>query len=140
MSAEVLRLSSAFYSLVPHVSTDGQGGTRARLPPLATLKQLQAKRELLEALGNIEVASKAFGPTGARDERHALDVQYEALGTALVPLERSSEEWALIERYTRQTHASMHSAYALEVVDIFEVSLPVPSSPPPRRLLAPALY
>ena len=68
-----MRLSNAFYSLVPHISWSEGGGTRARLPPIDNARLLQQKREMLETLGNIELATKALGSTagaGAGSSHH----------------------------------------------------------------------
>ena len=43
---QIMDLSNAFYSLIPHVSTDESGGTRARLLPIDDARLLQKKASI----------------------------------------------------------------------------------------------
>jgi hypothetical protein len=70
-SQSITELSNRFYSLIPHVSYDSGGGTRARLPPINTVHLLKEKIEMIEALG----ASLSVGEGGWWD-REAVCVYY----------------------------------------------------------------
>jgi poly [ADP-ribose] polymerase len=40
----------------------------------------------------------------------------------MVPMDKSSERYKLLVEYVKNTHASTHTAYRLDVEDIFEIS------------------
>lgn len=48
-----------------------------------------------------------------------LDSNYHKLATKIVPLDRASPTYQLLLEYVANTHASTHTAYRLEVEDIF---------------------
>ena len=52
-------LSNRFYSIIPHTS-EGARGTRTQLEAIANSQILKAKIEMVEALGNIELASRVI--------------------------------------------------------------------------------
>nr|XP_015195173.1 PREDICTED: poly [ADP-ribose] polymerase 2 [Lepisosteus oculatus] len=95
---------------------------RLRTPPLIRSEQeLKEKIALLEALSDIQIAVKMVQSSASGDE-HPLDRQYHTLCCELEPMEPSSQEYQLLERYLQSTHASTHSDYTMTVLDIFTVN------------------
>lgn len=47
-----------------------------------------------------------------------IESHYLKLKSKIVPLERDSDEFKLIEEYTRNTHAATHTSYTLEVAEV----------------------
>lgn len=61
---------------------------------------------MLEALQDIEIASRLVGFDGDDDE--SLDQKYEKLRCGIAPLPRDSQDYQLVEKYLLNTHASTH--------------------------------
>ena len=67
----------------------------------------------------IEVAYsllKSDGPASAKDP---IDAHYEKLRTSMEVLERASDEFKLLEKYVKNTHAATHTLYSLEIEQVF---------------------
>ena len=119
---EILQLSNAFYSLIPHVSYDEKGGTRAQLPMLNTAQMIKDKVEMIEALGSIELASKIIDTgAGSGFDVHPIDARYAELRSRLTPVERGTPLHTMLEQYMKRTHAATHSSYTLELLEAFEI-------------------
>jgi len=61
---------------------------------------LQQKMDLLEVLGDIEMAQeliKKGGDDDAGEVDHPLDINYKKLNNPLKPLDRNSKEWKHIQ-------------------------------------------
>ncbi|OWM78083.1 hypothetical protein CDL15_Pgr018652 [Punica granatum] len=86
-----------------------------------TPQKLKSKLEMVEALGEIEVATKLLmedsGPEGDPLYSH-----YQRLNCELMPVEVGSEEFSMIAKYMHNTHAKTHSGYSVDIVHIFRVS------------------
>uniref|UniRef100_A0A452FZE1 Poly [ADP-ribose] polymerase n=1 Tax=Capra hircus TaxID=9925 RepID=A0A452FZE1_CAPHI len=94
---------------------------RLRTPPLIrTEKELSDKVQLLEALGDIEIAIKLV-KTELQSPEHPLDQHYRKLKCALHPLDHESYEFKVISQYLQSTHAPTHSDYTMTLLDVFEV-------------------
>lgn len=61
---------------------------------------------MLEALQDIEIASRLVGFDGENDE--SLDEKYKKLRCDLTPLPHDSEDYKLVEKYLLNTHAPTH--------------------------------
>ena len=48
-----------------------------------------------------------------------LDVQYKKLNVKLEPLDKTSDDFMLIEKYIQTTHGSTHTLWKMEVENIF---------------------
>lgn len=48
-----------------------------------------------------------------------LDSNYLKLATNIEPLDKKSDRYKLLVEYVNNTHGSTHTAYKLEVLDIF---------------------
>ncbi|XP_016055036.1 PREDICTED: poly [ADP-ribose] polymerase 2 isoform X2 [Miniopterus natalensis] len=103
-----------FYTRIPH-------DFGLRTPPLIrTEKELSDKIQLLEALGDIEIAIKLV-KTELQSPEHPLDQHYRKLHCALHPLDHKSYEFKVISQYLQSTHAPTHSDYTMTLLDVFEV-------------------
>uniref|UniRef100_A0A672I8S4 Poly [ADP-ribose] polymerase n=1 Tax=Salarias fasciatus TaxID=181472 RepID=A0A672I8S4_SALFA len=111
---QLLEACNQFYTRIPH-------DFGLRTPPIIrTEQELKDKIALLEALSDIQIAVKMVQSSEDGDE-HPADKQYQALRCKLQPLDSSSSEFKMIEKYLQSTHAPTHSDYTMSVVDIFSV-------------------
>ncbi|XP_031399432.1 poly [ADP-ribose] polymerase 2 isoform X2 [Punica granatum] len=111
------QLSGEFYTVIPH----DFGFRKMRDFVINTPQKLKSKLEMVEALGEIEVATKLLmedsGPEGDPLYSH-----YQRLNCELMPVEVGSEEFSMIAKYMHNTHAKTHSGYSVDIVHIFRVS------------------
>ncbi|XP_075954152.1 poly [ADP-ribose] polymerase 2 [Anarhichas minor] len=113
-SRELLEACNQFYTRIPH-------DFGMKTPPIIhTEDELKEKISLLEALSEIQIAVKMVQSSGEGDE-HPLDRQYCSLQCQMQPLDSSSHEYTVVEKYLHSTHASTHSDYTMSVLDIFSV-------------------
>ncbi|XP_065421548.1 poly [ADP-ribose] polymerase 2 isoform X9 [Chrysemys picta bellii] len=108
----LLEACNEFYTRVPH-------DFGLRTPPLIrTWQELQEKVQLLEALGEIQIAIK-LARLELHGQEHPLDRSYRTLGCELHPLERDSAHFQVLERYLLSTHAPTHRDYSMELLEAF---------------------
>lgn len=62
---------------------------------------------MLEALQDIEIASRLVGFDDDNDE--SLDDKYKKLRCEIAPISHECEDYKLIEKYLRTTHAPTHT-------------------------------
>jgi len=72
---------------------------------------------MVNSLSDIEVAYNIMKNKDNVDSINPLDKHYEQLKTHREPLDKNSHELL-----TQNTHASTHSSYELEIIDIFKVA------------------
>uniref|UniRef100_A0A0B7ABP7 Poly [ADP-ribose] polymerase n=1 Tax=Arion vulgaris TaxID=1028688 RepID=A0A0B7ABP7_9EUPU len=102
---------SDFYTRIPH-----EFGMQA--PPLIRSPQMvKEKIALLEALEDIEIAIKML--KGGDMSENPIDRHYHQLHCGLTTVDHVSEEFKLIDKYLKQTHASTHNQYKMELIDVF---------------------
>ncbi|KAF0888017.1 hypothetical protein E2562_009602 [Oryza meyeriana var. granulata] len=80
---------------------------------------LMVKVKMLEALQDIEIASKLVGFDSDNDE--SLDDKYKKLRCAITPLPHDSEDYKLVEKYLLNTHAPTHKDWSLELEEVFSL-------------------
>ncbi|PPD88448.1 hypothetical protein GOBAR_DD14619 [Gossypium barbadense] len=136
------QLSSEFYTVIPHdFGFRKMRESSSSSPPLTipnnnittdtelyvagdfvidTPQKLKKKLEMVEALGEIEVASKLLMDDITMEE-DPLYYRYQQLHCELFPLDNDTEEFAMIVKYIQNTHAQTHSNYTVDVVQIFAV-------------------
>ena len=51
-----------------------------------------------------------------------IDAHYKKLKTEIEVLEQTTEEFKVIEEYVKNTHASTHTQYSLEIQEVFKVA------------------
>ncbi|KUF98381.1 hypothetical protein AM588_10007803 [Phytophthora nicotianae] len=101
LQAELKSLSSEFYSLIPH------DFGRSLPPVIGTLADLKLKLELLEVLSNLEISQmlqKKEAKKTSGTAIHPLDMHYNMLNTSMEPLEKSGQEYTIIEKFIQKTH------------------------------------
>ncbi|CAI8603764.1 unnamed protein product [Vicia faba] len=111
------QLSGEFYSVIPH----DFGFKKMREFVIDTPQKLKRKLEMVEALAEIEVATKLL-KDDAEMEGDPLYAHYQRLNCELVPVDFGTEEFSMIENYMKNTHAETHSNYTAEIVQIFRTS------------------
>jgi len=111
----LIKACDAFYTRVPHCFG------MQRPPVIRTKKELKLKIELLETLGDIEIAMKVMNEESDK-LLNPIDQHYMGLNCKLNTLDHKSEEFELIGRYTQNTHAKTHNQYKMEVTDVFEIT------------------
>uniref|UniRef100_A0A803M7S8 Poly [ADP-ribose] polymerase n=1 Tax=Chenopodium quinoa TaxID=63459 RepID=A0A803M7S8_CHEQI len=79
----------------------------------------KSKVKMLEALQDIEIASRLVGFDADSDE--PLDTKYKKLQCDMVPLSHDSEDYQLIEKYLLTTHAPTHTEWSLELEEVFSL-------------------
>eukprot|EP00268_Persea_americana_P066227 TRINITY_DN8966_c1_g1_i3.p1 TRINITY_DN8966_c1_g1~~TRINITY_DN8966_c1_g1_i3.p1 ORF type:complete len:312 (-),score=57.12 TRINITY_DN8966_c1_g1_i3:900-1811(-) len=110
-------LSGEFYTVIPH----DFGFKKMSAFVIDTPYKLKRKLEMVEALGEIEVATKLLkGDIEMQDD--PLYSHYQCLHCELTPLEVGSREFSMIKKYTQNTHAKTHSGYTVDIVQVFKVS------------------
>ncbi|XP_072506416.1 protein mono-ADP-ribosyltransferase PARP3 isoform X4 [Notamacropus eugenii] len=97
-------LSSQFYTIIPH------NFGRTRPPPINSLEVLQAKKDMLLVLADIELAQALKAGQEEKEKKmkveevpHPLDRDYELLKCQLQPLATDAHEYKLIETYLKKT-------------------------------------
>ncbi|XP_071721412.1 poly [ADP-ribose] polymerase 2 [Rutidosis leptorrhynchoides] len=111
------QLSGEFYTVIPH----DFGYKKMREFVIDTPQKLKRKLEMVEALGEIEVATKLLDDNAGMQEDPLL-ARYESLRCELTLVEANSKEFHMISKYMRNTHAKTHSDYTVEIVQIFRTS------------------
>ncbi|KAJ1288363.1 hypothetical protein BS78_02G084100 [Paspalum vaginatum] len=105
----IVAASNRFFTLIPsvhpHIIRDED--------------DLMSKAKMLEALQDIEIASKLVGFDSDNDE--SLDDKYMKLHCNITPLAHGSEDYKLIERYLLNTHAPTHKDWSLELEEVFSL-------------------
>lgn len=115
-NARFIDATNRFYTLIPH-----SFGVHA--PPLIdTIEQVENLRQMLDSLSEIEIAYNLIKHEDTSEERNPLDKHYDKLKTQLEPIDKNSDEFMLLKKYVQNTHASTHSSYELEIIDVFKVA------------------
>ena len=116
--AHVLCVCSQFYTLIPHACGTSQ-------PPLLRSRaELQKKREMVEALIDIEIATNLLKESGDKTSStvlHNLDIKYNSLHSDMQVLAPASDEFKWISQYLVNTHGPTHNAYKLAMHQVFKV-------------------
>eukprot|EP00484_Ammonia_sp_Unknown_P027266 CAMPEP_0197024856 /NCGR_PEP_ID=MMETSP1384-20130603/5334_1 /TAXON_ID=29189 /ORGANISM="Ammonia sp." /LENGTH=655 /DNA_ID=CAMNT_0042453313 /DNA_START=54 /DNA_END=2021 /DNA_ORIENTATION=- len=111
---KVSQLTSKYYTIIPH-------NFGHALPPIInTLKRLHREIELIETLKQMIFTNKILKKRNRK--KNPIDVHYQALRCDITPLPRFSTEYEMIAKSIKQTHASTHNEYELEIMDIFEMN------------------
>lgn len=111
------QLTGEFYTVIPH----DFGFKKMREYVIDTPQKLKAKLEMVEALGEIEIATKLL-EDGSSDQDDPLYARYKQLHCDFTPLEVHSEEYSMIKTYLTNTHGKTHSGYSIDVLQMFKVS------------------
>lgn len=101
-------LSSHFYTVIPH------NFGRRRPPPITTPELLQAKKDMLLVLADIELAQTLQAAPEEEEEEvqevpHPLDRDYQLLRCQLQLLDPEAPEYKVIHTYLKQTGSGYRS-------------------------------
>jgi len=108
--------SNRFFTLIPH-------DFGMNVPPVLDNADLvKNKIEMLDSLLEIEVAYNLISDKEMADGKDPIDAHYEKLKTEISVLDRESEEFKILDEYVKNTHASTHTLYTLEIDQIFKVA------------------
>lgn len=108
---DLVGLSNKFYTFVPH------NFGLAKAPVIDTLDSVNAKREMVDSLLDIEHAYALMVQAGNGDI-NSFDGYYKQLKADIQPLDRNSLEFQQIETYTRNT--TVHQ-FKIEIFEVFKV-------------------
>jgi poly [ADP-ribose] polymerase 1 len=114
-SNEFIGLSNKFFTLIPH----NFGMKKA--PIIDTMEEIKNKTDILDNLIEVEIAYSLLKDEGNEDS-NPIDYHYSQLKTDMTPLKHDSEEFQLLEKYVKNTHAATHKEYSLEVLDVFAIN------------------
>uniref|UniRef100_A0A670ILM4 Poly [ADP-ribose] polymerase n=1 Tax=Podarcis muralis TaxID=64176 RepID=A0A670ILM4_PODMU len=116
-------LSSRFYTIIPH------NFGRARPPPISTQEVVQAKKDMLLVLADIELAQSMQAQKKKEEEEeeemkveevpHPVDKDYGLLKCELTLVDPSSEDYKLIVNYVEKTGCTYRK---LQVLNIWKVN------------------
>ncbi|KDQ63539.1 hypothetical protein JAAARDRAFT_29557 [Jaapia argillacea MUCL 33604] len=114
-------LSGRYYSIIPHAF-----GRNRRPTIIAEMSTLKKELELLDALGDMEIAKKLINSTIPVDEHgnalNPLDAHFRSLGLSYMePVNPESREFAALEKYAHETHGAHHSYFKAQVQHAFRV-------------------
>ncbi|PIL29277.1 hypothetical protein GSI_09327 [Ganoderma sinense ZZ0214-1] len=116
----VEHLTNRYYSIIPHVFG------RDRPIVIDSLERLKRELELVDALGDMEIATQLLSSSIPKDAAgnpvQPLDANFRSLGlSSMAPVARASREFGALERYTRDTHGATHRHYGVQVLNAFRV-------------------
>ncbi|EFN69632.1 Poly [ADP-ribose] polymerase [Camponotus floridanus] len=106
--------SNRFYTLIPH--NFGISGPKI----LESSEEIKNKCDMLDALLEMEIAYNLLRDT-TDGKQNPLDSHYKQLKTDIEILNKSSEEFKMIDKYVQNTHAATHTQYKLEIEEVFVV-------------------
>ncbi|XP_038047799.1 poly [ADP-ribose] polymerase 1-like [Patiria miniata] len=112
----ILDATNRFYTFIPH-----NLGFKS-IPLLDTLEVIQEKTKMLDNLLEIEAAYNLLVSTGEYSPRtNPVDVHYAKLRCAMEVVPKHSDEFKMIETYTKNTHGATHDSYQLKVEEVFRL-------------------
>jgi len=110
-----LDASNRFFTIIPH-------DFGMKVPPLLdNLQLIKEKVDMLDSLGEMELTMKLL-----KQEKSSatlpVDHHYTQLKADIQVLPRDGPTFGLLQKYVTTTHAETHSAYELEILDVFAVA------------------
>lgn len=70
---------------------------------------------MLQSLEDIQIFTKMLDEGKVASDINTLDSNYLKLKTNIEPIERTTDEFNIIQKYLKNTHAKTHSNYRLEI-------------------------
>jgi poly [ADP-ribose] polymerase len=109
-------LSSKFFTVIPH----DFGFKHMSQFVINTKDKLKEKLDMVQSLGDIEIATRLLeeGSKGLNE----IDSNYAKLKCEIVTLDKTSEDYKIIEKYINTTHATTHNNFKLDIQSIFKVN------------------
>ncbi|GAB6020530.1 hypothetical protein CHUAL_003213 [Chamberlinius hualienensis] len=113
---KALDASNRFYTLIPH-------NFGAKKPPiLDNAEIIKTKMEMLESLLEIELAYNMIKGVDSSKDQSPIDSYYITLKTDIQALGKATDEFDVLKKYVKNTHASTHNQYSLAIKDIFKIN------------------
>ncbi|CAF1511392.1 unnamed protein product [Adineta ricciae] len=114
----IIDASNRFYTLIPH------DFGLAKPPLLDNAELIKTKTEMIDNLLEIEIAYSMLDESNnvVESTEHPIDVHYKKLKCDLVPVDKNSDEFKLIEKYMIKTHAKTHDQYTLKLRELFKTT------------------
>jgi len=109
--SKLMERCTRFYSIIP----------TTRPITINTEALLRDKMSMMECLVELEAVNKLMKAQDSRSKKNTTDKNYESLKTRLVPVDKTSEEFAMVRQYVKDTHAATHSGYKLDLEEVFSV-------------------
>lgn len=79
---------------------------------------------MLDNLLEIEIAFNMLQDAGdSESTKDPIDTHFEKLKTEMTVLDRKSDEFKILEKYVKNTHASTHTMYSLQIEQVMSVAL-----------------
>ncbi|KAG0710317.1 Poly [ADP-ribose] polymerase 1 [Chionoecetes opilio] len=118
VNARLLDCSNRFYTLIPH-------DFGMKVPPILNdLELIKNKIAMLDSLSEIEIAYSLLKSECEEDKgADPIDKHYRKLKTKVDVVDKTSDEYKMIEDYVSNTHAATHSHYKLVVEEAFKVDV-----------------
>ena len=82
------------------------------------------KLEMLNSLLDIEIAYNLL-KSSTKEGKDPIDSHYEQLKTEIDVLDQASDEYRILEKYVKQTHASTHTLYTLDIQQVLIIDLSI---------------
>jgi len=91
-------------------------------PVLNNMKLVQQKIKMVDSLLEIEIAYNLLHASSGEDGEDPIDAHYKQLKTDFEVVERTEDDWKMVQDYIKNTHGDTHRDYSLEMIDLFKVS------------------
>ncbi|CAG0891554.1 unnamed protein product, partial [Darwinula stevensoni] len=113
LGKELVRACSDYYTRIPHYFG-------MSVPPvIRTPGMVRKELELLEALGDIQLALDMFSSI-PNASLHPADQRYKSLCCTMKHVDPSQQDYKIVEKYLQSTHAVTHNQYEMILEDLFE--------------------
>lgn len=110
-------LSSEFFTHIPH----DFGFKNLAHFVINTKEKLKDKLMMVEALADIELATKLLDTSSACSLENPIDIHHRKLECKLLPIDSSHDDWHLVNQYIQTTHGKTHTSYKLTLAHLFQV-------------------
>ncbi|CAI2362094.1 unnamed protein product [Moneuplotes crassus] len=110
-------LSSEFYSIIPH----DFGFAKLSQFVINTKEKLKDKLELVEALGDIQIAAEIMNDANKdNSDKNELDAKYDMMKCKIVPLDKDHQDYDNLVKTITSTHGSTHY-FNVKPLEIFKI-------------------
>lgn len=104
--------SNRFYTFIPH--TFG-------IDAPTIIKDQELIKQKIDMLDNLLELEIAYSLMKSTDGTGNVDDHYQKLNTDLELLKKDSEDFEILQKYVKNTHAATHTQYELEILNAFTV-------------------
>jgi len=122
-TTKIAELTADFYTKIPHAMG------RQRLPVLNDAESVQKKMDMLNVLGDIEIAQGLLKNTKSKDKKkrkadvkpNPIDMKYDTLASDLELVKPSSKEFKVIDTYLKNTSTQGGWRSVKRLVNVWKV-------------------